>query len=212
MTDDETLDDTDLHTALAAAAGPVEPPPAAARLAVRDRVRRGRRRLGATSVASALALAAAVGGLTALVAGGDDPAPAARPSPGHCTRLPRPVPAADVPAPVAMWADGRPLVGTGSLWTARTVLRQRANRVEGGWRIKLGWYVHPAGPDATPPTLTARRIDGPGRATGEAGAATDQHGTWFASAITLPHAGCWQITATHGSDTVRFRIPAAGAT
>jgi len=53
------------------------------------------------------------------------------------------------------------------------------------------------------PTLSARRLDAPGRATGEVGAATDASGTWFASTIELPSTGCWRITARHAGDTIR---------
>jgi hypothetical protein len=113
---------------------------------------------------------------------------------------------------VRAWVGRGPVVGGGSLWTARRVLLGRPV-VEGPIRrFKLAWLVVPALPSATTPTLTARRIDGPGHAVGEVGEAFDEHGRWFASTIELrgPRT-CWEITARHGEDVIRFRRLLNGA-
>jgi hypothetical protein len=198
------MNEVELHDVLADLAGPAEPAPPAARAAVRARVRRARRRTGMAAVTgalvAALAVAGAVDALAARPGGGR-----AADRPGACARVPDAVPRAEVPPDVTRWAGDRRVIGEGSLWTARSLTRATPVHDGAGWRVKIGWYVRPPGPDASPPSLAARRLDGPGRATGEVGAATDAHGTWFASTITFPRTGCWQVTARHGDDVIRFR-------
>jgi hypothetical protein len=125
--------------------------------------------------------------------------------PGACGGLPRAVPTRRVPADARTWASGAPVLGSHTLWTGRRSLTQAGNHDGAVWRLKLGWFVTPAGPAATAPTLTAREIGGTARASGQVNAATDSRGMWFASAIELPEAGCYEITARHGTDVIRFR-------
>jgi len=126
--------------------------------------------------------------------------------PGACTKLPRPVAPAKVPARVRQRARGAPVVGGGSLWTIRTLLKQRSVHEGSVRRMKIGWLVVPLGPGTRAPVLTAKEVGGPGRARGEAGRATDANGTWFASTIELTGPGvCWEVTARQGNDVIRFR-------
>jgi hypothetical protein len=201
------VNQAELHDALSDLAGPPPPATPRARAAVTRRVTRARRRIGAVSAAAVVVVAAVGVGVaqsSALDGGGGERVVAGRaPS---CRRLPRPVPRAQVPAEVRAWAKGAPVVGEGSLWTARRVLRNGFVRIGEARRFKFGWLVVPAGPDATPPRLTARAVDGPGRATGEADLGLDDDGYFFASGIEVTGPSrCWAITVRHGDDAITFR-------
>ena len=205
------MNDEELHDALSSLAG--EPPVAdtTARAAVSRRVRSARRRIGA--VTTAAVVVAAVGGVgiaqsAASDGSGSDPGVVAGRAP-RCQSIPPAVPRARVPAAVRAWASGGAVVGEGSLWTTRRGLRGGTGSRDGNvTRIKFGWLVLPAATSVAP-TLTARQVNGPGRATGEAGEAFDQHGRWFASTIEITGPGrCWEITARRGSDTIVVRRPA----
>lgn len=67
-----------------------------------------------------------------------------------------------------------------------------------------------------PPTLTARRLDGPGSAAGDRqsqssyATATGPNGRvmhFWPTTITVPTPGCWAFTETLGDTTVRFVVP-----
>ena len=126
--------------------------------------------------------------------------------PGACTKIPPQVPRAKVPASVLQWARSAPVVGGGSLWTVRRLLKQQQIHDGSVRRMKIAWRVVPLGPTTPAPVLTARQVGGPGRAIGSVDRATDQNGTWFASTIELIGPGtCWEITAKQGRDVIRFR-------
>jgi hypothetical protein len=207
------MNEADLHDALRDLAG--SPPPAtpAARTAVAHRVRRARRRIGAVTTVLVVTAAVWTAGIVHSAASGrSDGSTVVAGRGAACPKLPRPVPRARVPAAVRAWAHGRPVVGEGSLWTARAVLRNARYPAgprpgaDGIRRFKFGWLVLPAGPNATAPSLTARALDGPGRATGEVGLGLDADGYFFASTIEVTGPSrCWQITARHGDDVITFR-------
>jgi outer membrane protein assembly factor BamB len=220
------MNDDELHDALSALAGPATPPDEAARHAVRRRVRRGRTRAGAGVGAAALVVVLLTGGVVAAARAPGDDRPAATPvGPARCDRVPRAAPPATVPAEASAWADPpstgpgaalrrTPMVGHGSLWAPRRPLTATPVHDNGVWRFKLAWYVTPPQHQDDAPRLTARRVGGRGRAIGHPNLSQDAGGAFFASTIELPHAGCWQITARHGRDTITFRRwvgPAAAA-
>jgi hypothetical protein len=201
------MNDAELHDALRDLAGPPLPTTPAARTAVRQRVRRARRRIGAATTVLAVVAAVGTAGIVQSAASdGSDGSPVVAARGPRCQQVPRPVPRARVPGPVRAWAKGAPVLGGGSLWTARRVLRNGFVRIGDVRRFKFGWLVVPAGPDATPPRLTARALDGPGRATGEVGLGLDAGGYFFASTIEVTGPSrCWRITARHGDDVITFR-------
>jgi hypothetical protein len=200
----------DLRDQLEQAAGPVPRATSAARAAVGERVRRARRRRnlmggGASVLAAALVLAIIAVGV-GLNGNNDDvrvgttsPSPTTATANPQCRFGAKAVPRNQVPAVVSAWNDGRAVIGGGALWTAR----RQNNPIHDGsiYRLKIGWYAIPFGL----PTITARRLDGPGRATGDANEAINEHGKWVASAIELPSAGCWEITARYRHSPITFR-------
>jgi hypothetical protein len=201
------MNEHELRHALDRLAGPASAADVTARAAVARRVRNARCRIGALSVAIVLVVGLGAVGIaqSAATGGRVDDVVAGRPA--RCRpQIPPPVPRARVPAVARAWASNRPVVGGGSLWTTRRVLRQAPVREGAIRRFKFGWLVLPAVPGGPAPTLTAREVDGPGRAVGEVGEAFDQHGRWFASAIELRGARtCWEITARLGDDVIGFR-------
>ncbi len=207
----------ELHDALDAIAGPTAVPTAEVRASVARRVRRTRRRTAIASGAVALLVAIVVGAgvLELVVRSGtaEQVDVVVASGSGKCRRLPRAVPRHEVPPEVRRWAEGASVVGGGSLWTIRPLLDGTAAREGSVVRLKIGWFVVPADPGGVAPVLTARRLGGAGRATGSAQPATSASGTWFASTIELPTStGCWEITARHGDDVIRFRRRVGGST
>jgi hypothetical protein len=200
------MNDDGLQDVLADLAGPPRAADGTARAAVARRVRRARRRIGAVTVAVVVVVGVGAAGVAQTAASRDgEPVVAGRPA--RCrAQLPPAVPRARVPAAVRAWAGNRAVVGGGSLWTVRRLLRQAPVREGSIRRLKLAWLVLPAVAGGPVPTLTAARLDGPGRVTGEAGEAFDQSGRWIASTIELvgPRT-CWEITARLGPDVIRFR-------
>jgi hypothetical protein len=198
----------ELRDQLEQLAGPVPRATSAARAAVGTRVRHARRRrnllAGGTSVlAAALVVAIVAVGIGST--GGSvkvrttSPSATTAPTNPQCRFGAKVVPPNQVPAVVSAWNDGRGVIGGGALWTAR---RQNRPIHDGSiYRLKIGWYAIPFGL----PTITARRLDGPGRATGDANQAINEHGKWVASAIELPSVGCWAITARYRHSTITFR-------
>ncbi|HXQ60957.1 MAG TPA: hypothetical protein VN796_01415 [Acidimicrobiales bacterium] len=128
---------------------------------------------------------------------------------GHATTTcavnPPAVAAAKVPASVARWARGAPVIGSGSLWTIRSALDVRPDFRNGRWLLKFPWYLRPPGV----PEITGRRIDGRGAFHADDSQAVDAHGVWDASSLQFSVGGCWEITGRfHASTlTVRIRVP-----
>jgi hypothetical protein len=204
----------ELRTELDAIAGPPPAPTRAARDAVDRRVRRLRRRTGLVTggLAVIVGVVLAAGALDATSGSGGPPDVVVSPASDSCRRLPRAVPGRVVPPEVRRWADGARVVGHDSLWSVRRLLDGAAVREASVERLKIGWFVVPPGPDAAAPVVSAREVGGPGRAIGSANLATDANGTWFASTIELPASGsCWEITARHGDDVIRFRRSVGGS-
>ena len=199
----------DLRGQLANLAGPEPRPTAQARDAVRARVRRTRRRHQMTGALSTVLAAALVVGIIGLGLNGSDgtvqvrtTSPTSTPTAsGQCRFGAKVVPPNQVPPEVAKWASGsrRGVIGGGALWT----IRAQNGAIHDGsiYRIKIGWWTIPWGI----PKITARRLDGPGRAVGHGNEAIDQNGKWVASTIELPSVGCWEITATYKHSTITFR-------
>jgi hypothetical protein len=203
------MNEDELRGALSELAGPPAQAGGSARAAVAGRVRRARRRIAAGS--SALAIVVAVGAVgvaqsSAFDGGSRSPRVDVSARPGRCTKVPPTVARRKVPAAIRRQLSSGAIVGGGTLWTSRRVLKQTPV-VEGPiTRLKIGWFVDPLRADTPPPVLTAREVNGPGRATGDANRATDARGTWFASTIELTGTDtCWEITARAGNDVIRFR-------
>jgi hypothetical protein len=199
----------DLRDELATLAGPVPRASAAARAAVGARVARARRRRnlmagGSSMLAAALVVAIVAAGLSgsngSVKVETTAPSTTTVASDSRCALGVRTVPASEVPSVVAAWADGAAVVGGHALWTARASIASGPIHDGSIYRLKIGWYAIPFGL----PTITARRLDGPGRATGDANEAINEHGKWVASAIELPAAGCWEITARYRGSRIVF--------
>ena len=64
------------------------------------------------------------------------------------------------PHDVAAWAQGRPVVGEGSLWTIRSAVSVHPVQYGTGWHLKFPWYTRPNGLPAYrwTPTRWARHI------------------------------------------------------
>jgi hypothetical protein len=120
-----------------------------------------------------------------------------------CAR-PAPTPARLVPAAVTRWADGAPVIGSGALWTISAALRAPAVHELGEWRIKFPWFTHPPADDV--PSITARRLDGPGTFRFDASRAFDANGNWVASGLIFSASGCWEVTGHYRGSTLTFPL------
>jgi hypothetical protein len=198
----------DLRDELAELAGPEVRSTAQARDSVRARVRRTHRRQRVTGALSTVLAAALVVGIVGVGLNGKDDGVRVRTT-SPTTALPNPecrfgaktVPRNRVPAAVSAWADGRAVVGSGALWTGLAALKQDGTHDGSIYRLKIGWYAIPFGI----PKIDARRLDGPGRAVGQANEAIDQRGKWIVSTIELPSEGCWEVTARFMNSVITFR-------
>jgi hypothetical protein len=203
----------ELHDALEALAGPAPAADADALHSVHQRVRRTRTRwFGAAAVVAIVVVAGAV----AFTRSGDDgPSVATAPERADaCARLPKAVPPDRVPAAVAAWAGSpvptsqgvlpgatqRAVLGEGGIWTVREALTVRGQREGDGWLVKFPWFTIPSGT----PTITGRRLDGPGRFRADANVAFDASGAFVASGLEFSEAGCWKVTARYRGSTLTF--------
>ena len=112
------------------------------------------------------------------------------------------VPRSEVPPDVAAWAHGLPVVGGGALWAARPLIDIAPDHQVNVWRLKFSWFTRPFGL----PTISGRRLDGPGTFHADANPATDARGTWVVSSLEFSAPGCWEVTARYRSSTIRFRV------
>jgi hypothetical protein len=200
------MNQEDFVGALDDLAGTPPRPTSAARAAVAGRVGRARRRIGAASAVLVVVIGLSGFGIVQSSALDSSPGRTVVAGRGACQRIPSAVPRPKVPEAVRAWSSGRRVVGGGSLWTVRGLLTARRVREGNVLRMKIAWFVVPLRPGTPAPVLTAREIGGAGRATGRADRATNEQGTWFASTIELTGARtCWEITARHGGDVIRFR-------
>ncbi len=177
---------------------------------------RRRRRAGYGAAAVVVAAAVAAIPLTrGLGAATDDtPRPAATtPSPIANCPVTQAVPRGQVPKTLRdLTGDW---VGAGDLW-----VQPPTGAVSPG-STRLKYYTFTLDEkgrmsDADgPPSLSARRLDGPGTATGDPqqpdsyASATGPHNSvihFWPTTITLPSPGCWELTATLQSTRVRFVV------
>jgi hypothetical protein len=205
----------ELSQALEDLTEPRGPDVAAARAAVRRRVRRAHVRWAA--VAAGTALVAVVVGVLAIGTGGSTPSvhtvgPANPPTTVFCNRIPVAVERGSVPAGVIQWSGDTAVIGSGSLWTRRANTAVAPIPLDGGWYLKFPWYTQPLGL----PDITGRRLDGPGTFHADANYATDTRGTWIVSGLNFSTAGCWEVTARYAHSSITFdieagRTPTAGS-
>jgi hypothetical protein len=120
-------------------------------------------------------------------------------APRPCTRTLSAVRPDRVPAGVG---HGRPVVGSGALWTIAAALRLHGDHQTRGWVIKMPWITRPFGI----PVITARRLDGVGTFHASADEAIDQNGQWVASNLIFSTAGCWEVTSRFRGSTIRFEV------
>lgn len=197
----------ELREQLEQLAGPQAEAPTDARAAVRRRVARHRRRAGVTSLVAALLVVGIVGvGVRAIedppVRVSTAPSTAAPRRDVPCLTGVKTVPAKDVPADVARWADDAAVVGGGELWTVRSLLSLEPTFQSGVWHAKIGWFTKPFGV----PRFSGRRLDGPGTFHGDGTAATNASGTWVASGLDFSAEGCWEVTASYDTSQITFRL------
>ena len=112
------------------------------------------------------------------------------------------VPKANVPRDVARWAHGAAVVGHGALWTIRSAIDVSASRQPKGWFLKFPWYTRPFGL----PSITGRRLDGPGTFHASVNRADDARGAWVVSSLEFSHRGCWEVTSRYRKSTIRFHL------
>ena len=125
------------------------------------------------------------------------------PRPAACAASIVTVPKAKVPADVARWAGGAPVVGHGALWTIRSAINVPAARQPNGWYfLKFPWYARPFGL----PSISGRRVDGAGSFRGDANQAVDARGVWVVSSLEFSHPGCWEVTSRYRHSTIRFHL------
>jgi len=153
-----------------------------------------RRRIGASA---ALALTAAILSL-------QDGASSAATTASGCVASIKP--AHGVPHDVAVWAQGRPVVGEGSLWTTRAAVGVPPRRDGTGWLLKFPWLTRPNGL----PRIDGRRLNGPGVFHYDVNRAYDARGAFDTSTLHFSTPGCWQVTGRYGSSTLRFQLRVGG--
>ena len=106
------------------------------------------------------------------------------------------------PHDVAAWAQGRPVVGEGSLWTIRSAVSVHGVQYGTGWHLKFPWYTRPNGL----PRIDGRRIDGPGTFHFDVNRAWDTRGAFNTSTLDFSVPGCWQVTGRYGNSSLRFNL------
>jgi hypothetical protein len=162
----------------------------------------GARRIRCRRIAPSGALA-----LTAVVIlwpqGGGSPAATAATS---CVISVRP--AHDVvPHDVAAWAQGRRVVGEGSLWTTRAAIGVPPRPDGTGWLLKFPWLTRPNGL----PRIEGHRLNGPGVFQYDVNRAYDARGAFNTSTLHFSTRGCWQVTGRYGTSTLRFTLRVGGS-
>jgi len=106
------------------------------------------------------------------------------------------------PHDVAAWAQGRRVVGEGSLWTIRSAVSVHGVHYGTGWHLKFPWYTRPNGL----PRITGRRLDGPGIFHFDVNRAWDARGAFNTSTLDFSVPGCWQVTGRYGTSSLRFNL------
>jgi hypothetical protein len=122
-----------------------------------------------------------------------------------CASRVRPIGSAVVPAEVRAWAHNGPVLGGGRIWTQASALNVPAEFGSGIWALKFPWYLYPA--TGGVPTLSGRRLDGPGHFRGTASAALGGPAPrWVASGLDFSTLGCWQVTARYRGSSLTLRL------
>ena len=106
------------------------------------------------------------------------------------------------PQDVVAWAEGRPVIGEGSLWTIRSAINVHGVQYGTGWHVKFPWYTRPNGLLQ----IDGRRLDGPGSFTYDVNRAYDARGAFNTSTLNFSVPGCWQVTGRFGTSTLRFNL------
>jgi hypothetical protein len=122
-------------------------------------------------------------------------------SPGCATSI-NPVPVADVPADVAVWAVGTPVIGQGALWTILSAIGVPGRHDSTGWHLKFPWYTRPNGL----PQVDGRRLDGSGTFQFDVNRAFAANGAFVTSTLDFSVSGCWEVTGRFGGSTLRFDL------
>jgi hypothetical protein len=128
-----------------------------------------------------------------------------------CTSVPPRVPNKNVPADVKEWALGAPVIGSGPIWLFRkSVIWDRAKHPwppleDGTYSIgKVPWFLRDK--YEAMPTITGKRVDGPGTFTASVNGARSGGHDWFVSGLRFSAAGCWKVVGTWDHTKVAFRI------
>lgn len=126
--------------------------------------------------------------------------------PGGCER-PKAVPRSQLPRDVKLWGAGNPVFGHGSVWASLNNIPPRSQRWErsdeGLYGLKFPWFLSPAVGDV--PTITGRRLDGPGTFSAKANSAFDGT-TWASSGLQFSAPGCWEVTGEYRGEELTFRV------
>jgi hypothetical protein len=118
-----------------------------------------------------------------------------------CVRSIEPLHARE-PHDVAVWAQGRPVIGEGSLWTIRSAISVHGVQYDSGWHLKFPWYTRPNGL----PRIYGRRLYGPGTFHYDVNRAWDGRGAFNTSTLDFSAPGCWQVTGRYGTSSLRFSL------
>jgi hypothetical protein len=123
----------------------------------------------------------------------------------RCSTQPRAVSPSRVPTEVKLWTHGSPVIGNGSLWALRPATELTAVKLpDGTYSMKFPWYLYPQA-QATP-TITGRRLDGPGMFRYDTNVAFDGSRVFATSSLKFSALGCWQVTGHYRGSSVTFRL------
>jgi hypothetical protein len=200
----------DVHQVLTEAAATPSRPPEVEALWRRGRQRR-RRRIVTGALVALVIVGAVTVGITLRVSGPNQPSVSspATPAPAHsdpCASSGHrsPTPADRVPPQVKTWAMGVPVIGAGAIWTIWSAVGERgATLPDGTYLIKVPWYLLPAGHT---PTITSRRLDGPGIFHFDTNVASEGGTVFATSTLNFSTPGCWQVTGRYLKSAVTFRV------
>jgi hypothetical protein len=109
---------------------------------------------------------------------------------------------ARIPHDVAAWAQDKPVIGEGSLWTIRSAISVPSVQYGQGWHLKFPWYTRPNGVIQ----IHGRRLDGPGTFQFDVNLAWDARGKFDTSTLDFSVPGCWEVTGRYGTSSLRFDL------
>jgi len=138
-------------------------------------------------------------------------ASAASTKPDSCTSIPAAVSRKKLPADVKDWARGDPVIGHGPIWVFRQNLQWDRKyqpwlpSPDGTFGLgKVAWFLRDEYEGI--PTITGRRLDGPGTFSARVNGARSGGHDWIAPSLTFSTAGCWKVVGAWKDETVAFRI------